>query len=178
MRLETSIFALAALGLSAASLAGDVHKTKMKIAVVDDSGDGTTRITLDSDELGFNLHDLQEGESRTITDASGKNVLVTRTAGGFSFDVDGKTIEVPAIGEGHHGAMFIGAEHEEDVDIQVGPVGPVIITGQPVDAATQEQIRLLLQSAGHDGEVSFVDNAGTHDGPHKMKIIRKQTHVE
>ncbi len=188
MRLETSIFALAALGLTAASLAGEAHKTKMNIAVVDDDGDGATRIVLDSDEIGFNLHDMQEGESRTITDSSGKNVLVTRTADGFSFEVDGKTIDVPAIGEGYHGAMFISAEHEEDVDVHVvrsgdwvpadGPAGTMIITGKPVDEATQEQIRLLLQSAGHDGDVSFIDHEGPQTGAHKMKIIRKQTRVE
>ncbi|MDJ0698495.1 MAG: hypothetical protein QNJ07_01455 [Woeseiaceae bacterium] len=126
MRLETSILALAALGLTAASLADEVQKTKMKIAIVEDSGDGETRITLDSDELGFNLHDLQEGETQTISDASGKNVLVTRTADGFSLDVDGKTIEVPAIGE------------------------------------------------ELDSDVTLID----HDGPHKVKIIRKQKHVE
>ncbi len=130
MRLETSILALAALGLTAASLADEVQKTRMKIAIIDDSGDGETRITLDSDELGFNLHDLQEGESQTVTDASGKNVLVTRTADGFSLDVDGETIEVPGIGE------------------------------------------------GHDGEMTVIEHKGTHDGPHKVKIIRKQKHVE
>ena len=67
-----------ALGLATTAFAGE--QMKMKIAVVEDDGHGDIRIELDSDDIGFNLEELQEGESRSIVDKSGQSIVVTRKA--------------------------------------------------------------------------------------------------
>jgi hypothetical protein len=84
-----------ALGLAATAFAGE--ETHMKIAVVKDDGDGDVRIELDSDDIGFNLDELQVGESRSVVDKSGQSILITRTTAGYTFDVDGETIDMPLI---------------------------------------------------------------------------------
>jgi len=55
-----------AFSLAASAFAGE--QIKMKVAVVEDDGHGEIRIELDSDDIGFNLEELQEGESRSIVD--------------------------------------------------------------------------------------------------------------
>jgi len=45
---------------------------KMKIKVIADDGDGETYLTLDSDDLGFNLHDMAVGENRSIANKEGR----------------------------------------------------------------------------------------------------------
>ena len=106
-----------ALILASAAFAGEEMHTKMKIAVVDGSDDGEVRIELDSDELGFNLHDMQVGENQAITDAAGRNILVTRETEGFVFNVDGKEIKLPAF-DGDHDAVWV-EKFDADADIDV-----------------------------------------------------------
>ena len=75
MKLRNIAFVVVTLGLAAAVLAGEDVKTKIAIAVVDSDGDGEVRFDLNSDDLGFDLHDMQEGENRSIVDESGRNIL-------------------------------------------------------------------------------------------------------
>ena len=56
--------------------------------------------------------------------------------------------------------------------------GTVIISGEPIDAATQDVIRTALQSAGHDSDVTFIDREVHADGEKHVKIIKKHKHVE
>lgn len=167
MKLSRIVSTVAAIGLTGLAFAGEEIRTKIEIVTDDDSGDGM-HVVLDSDELGFNLHDLQEGESRSIVDASGRTILVTRGADGITLDVDGKTIEMPMFdGKRHkmHKRMAMGAE---------GMGGVMIMTAQPVDEATQQAIKSLLESAGHGSEVRFVDHEGPHHGPVHVKIIKER----
>ena len=119
MKTKTVISLAAATVLATAAFAGEEVHTKMKMIVVDGHDDGETRIELDSDELGFDLHDMQVGENQAIVDSAGRNILVTREQDGFSIDVEGKTIKLPAF-DGSHDRVWvekIGAD--EDVDVHV-----------------------------------------------------------
>ena len=119
MKAKNMISLVAASVLASAALAGEEMQTKMKMVVVDGDADGEVRLELDSDELGFDLHDMQVGENQSIVDSQGRNVLVTREEDGFSFDIDGKKIRLPAF-DGEHERVWvqkIGAD--EDVDVHV-----------------------------------------------------------
>ncbi len=187
MKLRNIAFVLATLGLAAAALAGEDVKTKIAIAVVDDDGDGEVRIELNSDDLGFDLHDMQEGENRSIVDGSGRNILITREADGFSFDVDGKTIKIPLFHGRHHGSVWIdgddigdfGAHVMRDAHFQATGVmdGVTIISGKPIDEATQQAIESLLESSGHGDGVRFIDSDRAHGGAHKVIVIEKKVEV-
>lgn len=179
---------LATVLFAAAAYAGEKGDHKMEIKVITDDGDGETHLVLDSDDLGFNLHDMQVGENRSIVDKEGRSILITRGEESFSFDVDGKTIEMPVFA-GHKG------DHMKDVDVRVmrmghhngkgphakGPhammddQGVVIFSGKQIDAATQQVIRTALESAGHEN-VHFA--GGDHGGPHGVHVIEKVVEVE
>ncbi len=183
--LKTIASTVAILCFAAASIAAEEIKTKMHIEVIDDSTDGAIRIKLDSDDMGFNLHDMQVGENRSIVDESGKSILVTRTENGFAFNVDGETIEMPAFGGIHRGAVWVGNDHDQDVNIHVmkdmnfikaeSMDGIMIMSGKPIDEATQQAIKSLLESAGHGSEVNFINHEQhSGDGEHHVKVIQKR----
>lgn len=179
------IAALAATLLFAtAALAGENEHTKVEIKVISDDGDGNTHLVLDSDEMGFNLHDMQVGENQSIVDKEGRPVLITRNEDGFEFQVDGKTIDMLDIAAPHANAVF-----EDDVDVHVirnhigkppaphamgGMDGVMIISGEEIDEATQQIIRTALESAGHES-VRFADGHG--GGPHQVKVVSKVIEV-
>lgn len=174
-----------ALGLAATAFAGE--ETQMKIAVVKDDGDGDVRIELDSDDIGFNLHELQVGESRSVVDKSGQSILITRTTEGFSFDVDGETIDMPMLDGDHDKLVWVDEDVETDVDFHVmrkakfigeDHMGStMIMSAEPIDETTQQAIRSTLESAGHEGEVHFVTHEMHHKGGpggrHKVKVVKK-----
>jgi hypothetical protein len=181
------------LAVAGVSLAGEDEVVEYKIAIAHDEGDGEMMINLDSSDMGFNMHDMQEGETRSLVDESGRNILVTRTADGFDLNVDGKTIELPDVAGGAHGMVWVDGEYGEGVDVQVihesnmmasstaefigGPGGITILSGKPIDGATQEGIKSLLMSAGHSSEVVFIDRKSAHGGAHGMKVITKNIEI-
>ena len=176
---------VAAIGLFGAAIAQD--QTRVQIEVISDDADHeAVRVELDSDEIGFNLHDMQEGENRSIVDKDGRTILVTRNADGYSFDVDGKTIDMPLMVSGRHGVVIADADHGENVDVRVmrhgnitTPVhmdGTMIMTGKAVDEATQQAIRSLLESAGHGSEVRFIDREGIYE-EHQVHVIEKRVEI-
>jgi hypothetical protein len=195
MKLFRYITLTAFIVLTGVSLAGQDEVVDFKIAIAHDDGDGAGEmmINLSSSDMGFNMRDMQEGETRSIVDESGRNILVTRTADGFDLNVDGKTIELPDVTGGAHGMVWVDGEHGEDVDVQVlhegnmtasstaefvgGPGGITILSGEPIDGATQEGIKSLLMSAGHSSEVVFVDRESAHSGVHGMKVVTKNIEV-
>lgn len=187
MKIRKTVLVLVSLGLAAIALAASEVRTNRVIVLVDDDGKGETRIELNSEDLGFDLHDLQEGENRSIVDENGRTILITREADGFLFDVDGKTIRMPDIHGGRHGAVRIDGHDGEDVEVHVmrdlsmrpvhRPDGIMILSGNPIDDATQRQIRSLLESAGHDSEVHFVDRENHPHGPHRIKMIQKNVEI-
>jgi hypothetical protein len=187
MNLKTNISLLVALGLTSAAIAGDEISTRVTIAMVDDESAEELRLELDSDQLGFDLHDMQEGESRSIVDQSGRNILVTRKAEGFTFDVDGKIIEMPLLEGGHHGAIWMGDGEPGDIDVHVlhnartatdfSQDGVMIVSGRPIDTATRQAIQSLLESAGYDSDVRFIDAQGTDGAAHTFKLIEKRVEL-
>ena len=145
----------------------------MKIEIALDDGESApTVIRLDSDDMDFKLHELQERESRSVVDGTGQLVLVTRMADGFVFDVDGKKIEVPGIHDDHMAYVTVDADGDRDIDVRVikriqvkGDANPddvTIISGKALDDSTKEAIRSVLISAGHAGKTMFLDGSELH----------------
>lgn len=179
---------LVVIGLFATTVwSGEEMRHTMKIAIVEADGDSETRIELDSDDLGFNLHEMQVGENRSIVDKEGRSILITRGEENFSFEVDGKTIDMPLFG-GHDGANVWVSKGEFapdfDVDVRVmhegmapmamGLEGVMIVSEKEIDEATQQIIRTALESTGHEN----VHFAGGHEGgPHRVHVISKVVEV-
>ncbi len=186
MAFSKVVVSVAAIGLFGVAIAQDQTRVQIKV-ISDDMDHEAVRIELDSDEMGFNLHDMQEGENRSIVDKNGRTILVTRNADGYSFDVDGKTIDMPLIASGHHGVVVADAVHGENVDVRVMKHakvatsvhmdGTMIMTGKPVDEATQQAIRSLLESAGHDGEVRFMDRERIHENHEQVRVIEERVEI-
>lgn len=177
---------LATFLFAAAAYAGEKDHQKIEIQVIADDGVGETHLTLDSDDLGFSLEDMQVGENHSVTDNAGRPVLITRTDDGYSFDVDGKTIDMPAFGKHRdHGDANVwiskgdmaphegGAPHVmiEKMDGE----GVMIFSGKEIDGATQQIIRTALESAGHEN-VHFAGGDG--DAPHGVHVVKKVVEIE
>ena len=180
---------LLATGLLCASLAfaGEPEvKWVTKIAIAEDDGTGhePTVLELSSDDLGFSLHDLQIGESRAVVDDAGRNILITRTSDGYDFDVDGKTVSMPAL-EGDGSFMQVVDLSDADFDVEFtgdeahvmhsASNGITIIASSPIDDATQASIRSVLQSAGRTEPVTFVEAPSFHGATksvHKIKVVK------
>ncbi len=173
MRLNTLTILITSVLLAAVALAGEEHEMKIEIAV-DDGASAPTVIRLDSDAMGFKLHELQEGESRSVVDDAGQSVLVTRMADGFVFDVDGKKIKVPGMHDDHMAYVSVDADRDSDMDIDVRVMKRIevkgdansddvtIISGKALDDSTKEAIRSVLISAGHAGKALFLDGSELH----------------
>jgi len=180
--------ALAVLTIFAATtFAEEEHQMKFKIIVAEDGSDESTNISWSSADADFDMQEMQVGESRSIVDGEGRAILITRAESGFKMEVDGKTIDLPAMpGMGVHGAhmAFVDADNM-DIDVRVisdgdfmsssGPEGVTIITDDALDESIKASIRAVLQSAGRDDDITFIDGSGGADARH-VKIIRK--HVE
>ena len=179
---QVAVF-MAAILFAATAYSGDESHHKMEIKVIAEHGDGETRIVIDSDDLDFDLHDMQIGENHSIVDKEGRSILVTRVEDGLTFEVDGKTIEMPLFG-GHDGmhvwAAAADVDHVSDIDVHVMRVGMtadamamdgvMIFSGKEIDEATQQVIRVALESAGH-ANVRFA--GGDDGGPHHVRVIKK-----
>ena len=139
----------------------------------------------------FDLNEMQEGEIRSVVDDAGRSVLITREADGMKIEVDGKTIHMPLFGGGfehHAGAMAGNFDLQMFAHEGLAPAGGAdditIISGKPLDGSTQESIKSVLLSAGHDGDVRFVDKSvsfggalGNPHGDHHIKFVRKEVAV-
>ncbi len=112
---------------------------------------------------------MQVGENRAVVDKNGQNVLITREENGFRFDVDGKTIRTPL----HH-APHAPLAHLPLPPPVPGSAGTTIISSEPIDEATQQAIEQLLEAAGHDADVRFIDRRAPRDGRHEVRIIEKR----
>ncbi len=167
---------------AAAALAEPEKRIEIRLATDTDGAHEATEIRLSGAEMDFDLHDMQIGENRSVVDESGRTILITRQEDGYDFNVDGKTIEVPSL----HGDYSTWVSNDmTDVDVEVHATGAhqmmmmgddadgiFIISGKPLDASTQASIRAVLQSAGHDTEVQFIDGGHT-SGERHVKVIKK-----
>ena len=197
MTAKSIVVSFFALMLGAAALAGEEHRMQIEVAL-DDDQTGQQLFRFDSQDAGFNLHDMQVGESRTITSESGQTAFVLRTEDGFEFEVDGKRIDMGVFGDVHGMAMMHG-NHSADVLVNVdenihmarkikvveidgddADNGITIITGNSLDETTQQQIRDVLSSSGNTGDVTFIDaNSahGDHAGMERVHIIKQEVDV-
>ena len=191
---QLAVIVGAALYAVAAWSGEEVHH-EMKIELIGGDGHDEIRIELDSDDMDFSLHEMQVGENQSIVDKDGRTILITRGEDGFTFDVDGKTIEMPGIGlHGDHESANVWVTKGDfasnvDVDVRVlhdgmsavhdfamadSMEGVMIISEKEIDDATQQVIRIALETAGHES----VHFAGGHgDGPHKIHVIKKVVEV-
>ena len=181
------------MGLATIAGAEEDAKINMTISVTDDMGDGDVQLDFDSNDLGFDLHEMQEGENRSFMDKSGKSILVTRTANGFQFDVDGKTIDLPFFNSEHRGAMWVGDANLEGMDVRVRHSGSMpgmrsvsaiepmqgvmIVSEKSIDDATQQAIQSLLETAGYGNEVRFLGADHAPIGVHGFRMIEKTVEV-
>ena len=198
--MKTKQFAtlLATILFAVAAYAGEKEHHKMEIKIISDEGGDETHMTLDSADLGFKLHELEVGESRSVVDKDGQSILITRGEENITIDVDGKTIDLPTIGghkDGHANRMVwvSKGDHDEDMDIDVQVIhdgmssgdhtmvskvfqsdGVMIISGKEIDGATQDLIRTALESTGHEN-VRFA--GGDEGGPHGVHVIKKVVEV-
>ncbi len=118
MAISKVVTSLVAIGMFGAAIAQE--EARVKIEVMTDHGDGdAVHMAIDSEDLGFNLHDMQEGENQAIVDDQGRTILVTRTADGFTFDVEGKSITMPMISGDHEKMIALHGEHAENVEVHV-----------------------------------------------------------
>ena len=179
--------------LATAAIAGEAHRTHIKIAV-DDDGTGQQSFMFDSDDAGFDLQSMVVGETRAVTDASGNVANVSRTEAGFEVEVAGETINLGDLGTEQDFAMHMhGDAHAVDMDTDVviegarkikivktgGADGVTVISGGAIDAATRQRIREAFASSGEDDEVEFIDSTKFNtDGARKeVRIIRKEVDV-
>ena len=118
---QIAVFAAAIL-FATAAVSGEKDHAKIEIKVVSDDTDGNTHLVLDSDNMNFELQNMQVGENQSVVDEDGRAVLVTRTEGGFSFNVDGKTIDMPDFTKHENNAVWSGDHEfapESDIDVRV-----------------------------------------------------------
>lgn len=193
MKIRSVVILFASLGLIATAIAGEERRTQMVVAVASDEA-GETRIELDGDSIGFDLHDMQVGENRSVVDKNGQPVLITREPDGFRLEFNGESVTIPEFDGASHGEMHkaIAINGESDIDVRVihgghgepmhAPGDVVILSGKPIDSATQQAIQSLLESAGHSSDVHFIDHdsagASAGNGPHSVKVIKKRVEIE
>jgi len=178
--------------------AGDEVERKMAVKVVmaGDDINESSGTSWSSDVMDFDMQDLAVGETRVLDSESGKIVSVTRGENGFSFDIDGKTIEMPDTGaHGTHMAFISADDIEHDIDIAeaidievMGEThvmgghlmgghraeGVTIISSKPLDSSVRESIKSVLVSAGNGDEVTFID--GTNE-ENRVIMMKKKVEV-
>ena len=185
MKNITKLFLISILlGVAGGVFAGEEKKHVMAIEVAGDDTSEDVKFKLDSDDLGFDLDEMQVGETRSVVDESGRSVLITRNETGFSFNVDGKTIEMPHFADfDGEDIDWVSAHGDADVNLHVvrrhgaGTLsdidGTVVISPKPIDAATQASIQSILEAGGYGSEVEFIDHDSDTDGQVFIKKIEK-----
>ncbi len=190
MRLRTFAVFLWGCLIASAAIAGDKHRTEIKIEV-DGDDNGHRVFKFDSQDSGIDLQALEVGESRSYTDDDGNEVTVTRNEKGYEFDVAGEKIEIVDVDSDDHDLKILHRAHG-DSDIVVEKhhkvhvikteedVGVTIISGDEIDAETRARIELVLKEAGKEGEVMFIDGSelsGDEQAQRKVRVIKQEIDV-
>jgi hypothetical protein len=168
--------------IASAAIAGEKHETRIKI-VTDDTETGT--FEWHSSDADGDFSDLEVGESKTLAGEGGKEVTVTRTEKGLTFDIDGKTVEMMDVGgDGEHmihkdGNVVIKEMKNVRVIKTDDAADVTIISSDEIDQETRARIEAALREAGKDGEVLFLDGSDLHEdaqahGEHDVRIIKKK----
>ena len=178
--------------IATAAVAGEEHRTQIKIAV-DGDGQDHQIIEFDSQNSDVDLQNLAVGESKTLTDTGGEEVTVTRTDNGLEFNVGGETIEIDHMPGGMHGEHDFNIEIDSDASGDVivkkhknvrmiktdSSDGVTVISGSEIDADTRARIEEVLKDAGADGDVMFIDGSELKDDmqaheTREVRIIKKE----
>ena len=196
MNLRTiTVFFWACL-IASAAIAGEKHETHIKI-VTDDTE--ASAFEWHSSDADGDLSDLEVGESKTLTGDDGKEVTVTRTEKGLTFDIGGETIEMMDFDGDGEIVVDVDVVHEGDGKHMVHKDGDVVIkkmknvkviktddaadvtviSSDEIDDETRARIEEALREAGKDGEVVFLDGSELHGdaqahGDHDVRIIKKK----
>jgi hypothetical protein len=113
MRAKAIIVVFFGMMLGAAAIASEQHQhVAVKIKVKEQRDADAREFRFDSHAAGFNLHELQLGESRSFVDAEGNNLFVVRTADGFDFNLDGKEFSIPALVDDNSVAIKLHVDGE------------------------------------------------------------------
>lgn len=178
---------LLAIALLSAAGGGVAEEGTKHVMAVEVAGHGATdgvAFKLDSEDLGFELDDMQVGETRSVVDEDGRPILITRNETGYSFNIDGNVIDLPNLGEAD-GEDMHWVTDGDDADVNVHVIrknmsatisetgGTVIISPKPIDEATRLSIQSILESAGHGSDVEFIDHDGSDDGQVFIRQIEK-----
>ena len=168
--------------IASAAIAGEKRETHIKI-VTGDTEAGT--FEWHNSDADGDFSDLEVGESKTLTGEGGKEVTVTRTEKGLTFDIDGKTVEMMDVGgDGEHmihkdGNVVIKEMKNVRVIKTDDAADVTIISSDEIDQETRARIEAALREAGKDGEVLFLDGSDLHEdaqahGEHDVRIIKKK----
>ena len=171
--------------IATAAVAGEERRTEIKIAV--EGEDMSHRVFhFDSQDSDVNLHDMAVGESQVITDSDGNDVTVSRTENGFEFDVEGEKIEIAGM-HGVHGVhgvedIVIDTLHNVRMVKTSNANGVTIVSGDKLDEVTRAALEKVLEEAGTDGDVVFIDGSELSGGEqahgvHEVRIIKKEIDV-
>ncbi|MEM9556977.1 MAG: hypothetical protein AAGC60_22155 [Acidobacteriota bacterium] len=116
--------------------------------------------------------DLEPGESRQLTTDDGRLVVLHRNDDGLSLEVDGETIELPAI-EVHGGGAYAvhwDSEHSAtiDHDIAIEEVGDgerIFVTKRIVAGTDDDPQAFVWHSGGHGQDLGAdLEASGALDG--------------
>jgi len=177
--------------IATAAVAGEKHRTEIKIAVEGDAGEHKV-LRFDSADSGLDMESMDVGESKVITDSDGNEVTVLRTEDGFEIDVEGEKVEVSGLHGDHDFSMLHGAHDIDDVVIekhkQVRVIkshntnGVTIISGDEIDADTRAALEEVLKNAGKDGDIVYIDGSELSGGEQvrekrEVRVIKKETDV-
>ena len=157
MRAKALTIIFFALMLSAATLASEKQRhIQMHVDAQEGHDSDIQSFRFDSDEAGFDLEELQLGESRAYVDEDGNNLYVVRTEDGFDFDLNGRKISLPDFTSGD--MMFIGDGDEAHGEQHV--IRKVKIMGMISD----------------DGSNEYSDDMEIHE-VHEVHIVREEVDV-
>jgi len=168
--------------IATAAVAGEEYRTKIEIAV---DGDGAEHRVLrfDSADPDVDIESMAVGESRIIKDSDGNDVTVLRTEDGFEFDVEGEKIEIAGLHGDHDGDHAVIEKHQKVRVIKSHNAdGITIISGEEIDADTRAALEKVLEDAGKDVEIVFIDSSELGDGEQlqgnrEVRVIKKEIDV-
>lgn len=174
--------------VATAAVAGEEHRTEIKIAVDGEAGDHKV-FHFDSADSDVDIDSMEVGETEVITDKDGNEATITRTEEGFEINVEGETIDIAGLHDAHefkmqHDAGEMHVEKHKSVRVikSHDANGVTIISGDEIDAETRAALEKVLKDAGKDGEVMFIDGSELSGdeqvhGKHEVRVIKKEIDV-
>jgi hypothetical protein len=160
--------------VATAAVAGEEHETK--IVIKTDGGEGGTFEWV-SHDANADFSALEVGESKNVKGDDGKEVTVTRTEKGLEFDIEGKKIEMPHFGD--DGGVVVDKSHNVKIIRAESSDGVTIISTSEIGDKTRAKLEKVLQEAGTEGDVTFIDGSELHgDEQAGVHVIKKKVKVD